>query len=1074
MPARIIFKAHYLSGEKSKHGNVVSTVDIAKTNSTFAYYGNQMAKMLNPSGSKYMYSYNDKKQLYKALSSDGQEYGFSYDDKGNVTKAEIVARKPATTIESGKEYILVNAYSGKAMDSGNTGNISHPTTTYLYSPSASYQHWKVELYPGKTDVYSLKAVSYSDRYLDVKGGGNGQGTPLQTYSYNGQAAQQFKIVKKQDNTFALFTGCSNYTKALDAQLDTGDVIIPSQTVKQANCNPDSLPEGMRWYFYPVEKSEDKTIVTETTYTDSKNFVKSTKDQRGNETTYAYNEQKGTLTSTTDALGRTTSYTYDPNNNSLLSVSSGGMTNSYAYENDRLKTITVNGGLRYAFEYDAFGRTTNTKVGNGTNFKTLSSLEYNDKGLLGKQTYGNGDYIDFTYDNLDRITEKKYNGDINNRAVYRYGNDGSLAQTIDFSTGTRTKFTYDLADRLVSQKEYTGTGNNGGTLRSSTDFTYADKTNYLTGVKHFSPLGTQNISYTYGDMNQGQMPDRVYKISWTDTNKGAQIQQDYDSLGRLGMRVCFTDNLNMLINRYRYVNVGEDKTTTLLEAMRTEVGTYSYTYDAVGNITSVSLGEEYTNSYEYDALNQLIRENNGQIGKTYTYTYVNGNITERKEYAYTTGELGEVLDTKTWSYTDNTWTDLLTECNWKTISYDEIGNPTTIGSQSLSWNGRQLQEITDSENTYTYLYNTDGQRVSKVVNGVTTEYFYNGSILAGQKTGNDTLVFMYDNNGDYFGFTYNGEAYYYVKNAQNDVVAILDSNKTVIAEYTYDAWGNCTVSSKNWSSGSSNGWIQSEPINMKVSLANPIRYRSYYFDSETNFYYLNSRYYSPEMCRFLNADGVIGANQDIHAYNLFAYCSNNPINFCDPSGCYTITIPAEGNEFPPIVERYPWEPEVSIDKVGDTYIATPSSNLPNALDIAALAGVSIGDELVTNYFDGIYVAQREITYRAANNVLIRTFVPKHPSLVRAQNYSKTVGVVSTIAFVFDLGMDLHHYGLTKDFGKAAVVTTVMTAIGIGVGIVGGAIVAAELAPAIAVGFAVGIVGVGLSFAEDAWKTKWIGY
>ena len=378
-----------------KNGNIVSAVDIAKTNSTFAYYGNQMAKMLNPSGSKYMYSYNDKKQLYKALSSDGQEYGFSYDDKGNVTKAEIVARKPATTIESGKEYILVNAYSGKAMDSGNTGNISHPTTTYLYSPSASYQHWKVELYPGKTDVYSLKAVSYSDRYLDVKGGGNGQGTPLQTYSYNGQAAQQFKIVKKQDNTFALFTGCSNYTKALDAQLDTGDVIIPSQTVKQANCNPDSLPEGMRWYFYPVEKSEDKTIVTETTYTDSKNFVKSTKDQRGNETSYTYNEQKGTLTSTTDALGRTTNYTYDSNNNSLLSVSSGGMTNSYAYENDRLKNITVNGGLQYAFQYDAFGRTTSTKVGNGTAWRTLSSLEYNNKGLLGKQTYGNGDYIDFT-------------------------------------------------------------------------------------------------------------------------------------------------------------------------------------------------------------------------------------------------------------------------------------------------------------------------------------------------------------------------------------------------------------------------------------------------------------------------------------------------------------------------------------------------------------------------------------------------------------------------------------------------------------------------------------------------------
>ncbi len=863
-----------------KNGNVVSTVDLAKTNSTFAYYGNQMAKMLNPSGSKYMYTYDGKKQLTYALSSDGQQYGFTYDDKGNVTKAEITARKPATSIESGKEYILVNSYSGQAMDSYWKGNVGDITTTYRYTPTNSNQHWKVELVSGTTDVYTLKAVTFENRYLDVKGGGNGQGTPLEIYTKNSSDAQKFKIVKKQDNTFAIFTACSNYTKVLDGQLDEGDNIIQSQPVKQANCNPNSLPEGMRWYFYPVEKSEDKTIVTETTYTDSKNFVKSTKDQRGNETTYAYNEQKGTLTSTTDALGRTTSYTYDPNNNSLLSVSSGGMTNSYAYENDRLKNITVNGGLQYAFQYDAFGRTTSTKVGNGTAWRTLSSLEYNNRGLLGKQTYGNGDYIDFTYDSLDRITEKKYNGDANNRAVYRYGNDGSLAQTIDFSTGTRTKFTYDLADRLVSQKEYTGTGNNGGTLRSSTDFTYADKTNYLTGVKHFSPLGTQNIGYTYGDINQGQMPDQIYKVSWNGQEK---ISNAYDSLGRLGGKFIFTDSAT-LTYAYGYENVDEIHTTTLVSSVRTPFGVYRYTYDTVGNITSVAFGTKYTNTYEYDSLNQLVRENSQQIGKTYTYAYVNGNITERKEYAYTTGELGEVPGTRTWSYTDSAWSDLLTEFNGKTISYDEIGNPTTIGNQSLSWNGRQLQGITDSENTYTYLYNTDGQRVSKIVNGVTTEYFYNGSILAGQKTGNDTLVFMYDNNGDIFGFTYDGLTFYYVKNAQNDVVG-LALGEDVVAYYFYDAWGNARIIND----AGYPIYDQGHP-----AYINPIRYRSYYYDNESNLYYLNSRYYSPEMCRFLNADGIVQTGQSLLDKNMFVYCLNNPTTFIDSTGMWAMYIGLSAN------------------------------------------------------------------------------------------------------------------------------------------------------------------------------------
>ena len=111
-----------------------------------------------------------------------------------------------------------------------------------------------------------------------------------------------------------------------------------------------------------------------------------------------------------------------------------------------------------------------------------------------------------------------------------------------------------------------------------------------------------------------------------------------------------------------------------------------------------------------------------------------------------------------------------------MTYDEIGNPITFGSKSFEWCGRQLERITDGDNTYVYAYNTDGDRVSKTVNGVKTEYFYNGSILAGQKTGDETLIFMYDNNGDAFGFIYNGEEYYYIKNVQNDIVAIADKTE----------------------------------------------------------------------------------------------------------------------------------------------------------------------------------------------------------------------------------------------------------------------------------------------------------
>lgn len=961
-----------------KNGNIVSAVDIAKTNSAFSYYGNQMSRMLNPSGSAYLYTYNAKKQLTYALSSDGQQYGFSYDDKGNVTKAEITARKPATTLESGKEYLLVNSYSGLALDGGNRGNSGDITTTFRYTPTNSEQHWKLTLVSGTTDVYTLQDVNYTNRYLDVKGGVNTDGTPLEIFTYNGGNAQKFKIVKEKDNTFSLFTACSNYEKLVDGQRH-GNEVKQSQTVYQSNPYPnkDEPCYGQRWYFYPVEKSEGKTIATETTYTDSKNFVKSTKDQRGNETTYAYNEQKGTLTSTTDALGRTTNYTYDPNNNSLLSVSSGGMTNSYAYENDRLKNITVNGGLQYAFQYDAFGRTTSTKVGNGTAWRTLSSLEYNNKGLLGKQTYGNGDYIDFTYDNLDRITEKKYNGSSTNRAVYRYGNDGSLSQTVDFLTGTRTKFTYDLADRLVSQKEYTGTGNNGGSLLSSTDFTYADKTNYLTGVKHFSPLGTQNIGYTYGDINQGQMPDQIYKVSWNGEEK---LNFVYDPLGRLNAKTIILctdeeassvggDDLGApkLTTEYTYYDTGDNHTTALLKSMSLNGLTdFRYTYDAVGNIQSMYNGAS-TTTYEYDELNQLVRVNDPVTQETHTYEYENGNILFDHVYNYAEGELPlNPKRSEQFFYENSVWGDVLTgtatvyynnasrasaqsadtvgrglapaandasyelakrllgeNCVAKEmptsllkrnsanqisaysastsvisdrmyIESDEIGNPVNIDGTLLEWNGRQLQKlILDDNNFVQYFYNTDGQRVKKILslpdNGweYTYEYFYNGSILAGQKLTKIedgvekvyTLAFMYDNNGDAFGFTCNGETYYYVKNAQNDVVLITDADGQAVVLYQYDAWGKITQCF--------------DGTEEEISLINPLFYRSYYLDLEMEMYYLNSRYYLPMFHRFLNADGYVQTGQGILGCNMLAYCQNNPISRTDSSGTSFIAAIAVG-------------------------------------------------------------------------------------------------------------------------------------------------------------------------------------
>ena len=136
--------------------------------------------------------------------------------------------------------------------------------------------------------------------------------------------------------------------------------------------------------------------------------------------------------------------------------------------------------------------------------------------------------------------------------------------------------------------------------------------------------------------------------------------------------------------------------------------------------------------------------------------------------------------------------------------------------------------------------------------------------------------MYDNNSDAFGFIYNSTEYYYIKNAQNDVTAIADINGNVLARYYYDAWGK----------------VLEITGNTEIANLNPILYRSYYYDKETEWYYLNTRYYSPDMCRFVSADNENVSTETpagLTDKNLFAYCDNNPVNRVDKSGNFWDTV-----------------------------------------------------------------------------------------------------------------------------------------------------------------------------------------
>ena len=200
-------------------------------------------------------------------------------------------------------------------------------------------------------------------------------------------------------------------------------------------------------------------------------------------------------------------------------------------------------------------------------------------------------------------------------------------------------------------------------------------------------------------------------------------------------------------------------------------------------------------------------------------------------------------------------------------YDAMGNPTTYRGMTCTWEkGRQLKSMTSAAGTATFTYDGTGLRKSKTVGNETTSYVYeNGRLL--RQTGTKTLDFIYGSEG-VIGFKIGTASYLYRKNLFGDVTEIYNEAGTLVGKYSYTAFGACTV----------------ELDTDGIATENPIRYRSYYYDDETEPYYLKSRYYDPEVGRFITIDDISYLDpESINGLNLYAYCGNNPVMRVDENG-----------------------------------------------------------------------------------------------------------------------------------------------------------------------------------------------
>lgn len=594
--------------------------------------------------------------------------------------------------------------------------------------------------------------------------------------------------------------------------------------------------------------------------DGGNNIASKIDQRGNRTLFDMNTITSRCEVVTDRLGNKLKYSYDNDgrvNGISIETTDGVEKANVEFEynpiNNSLLKATRSDGQAYVFNYTNFQRIKNIGIENKTD--KLLSYEYNSgNGRINRISYANGDYSTFTYNTEGKVlNEKWYNSSNIIVAEYEYLYDSSenIVKSIDKTNQIEYNYIYENGKiSIISEIDISGEikvercsieyfYDNRGKL-SAKQIRYDDN-NVLTNNFKFSKLKDQSVEISYGThrLISNSKSDKLYRKICDELN-----------LGEGFVSRQFVYHYGKFTNQE---NIHSSPTTTLVSQIIMSDGrTISYEYDEEERISKISDSKGSTVSYLYDEIGQLVKETRDGIVKEFVYDN-HGNILSK--------------DGKTYVYGNSAWKDLLTQVGNDVIEYDKQGNPTLYLGNSLVWEkGRKLKSFGDNS----YTYNANGIRITKTVNNVCHKYLVAGSAILREIWDNNTLVPLYDNEECVCGIIFNSTPYYFLRNLHNDVIAITDNVGNVVAEYDYDAWGACT--------------IKQDTTQVKIATINPFRYRSYYYDSETELYYLNFRYYDPKVGRFISADDIeYSLQQDKCAINLYSYCGNNPVNNTDESG-----------------------------------------------------------------------------------------------------------------------------------------------------------------------------------------------
>ena len=356
-----------------------------------------------------------------------------------------------------------------------------------------------------------------------------------------------------------------------------------------------------------------------------------------------------------------------------------------------------------------------------------------------------------------------------------------------------------------------------------------------------------------------------------------------------------NQLNMLVNKDVNDLIKTEYTynKTKLTKESSEYFVNNYTFNDIGNLTNLTINGVNGGSshqYGYDSYNRLrtVFNSSDTIQEQITLNYDNnGNIRTRVVRNMTTG----VTKGETFNYDSyNRLIGMKDGENEYILQYSNASspNPNLLVKNNtpyyIYYEGKRIVRINDNQ----YFYNEEGIRTRKVIvnnsNGTVITEIHD-YILEGNKIIKETvsgsrnyvLNFDYDMHGELIGFEYNKNSYFYVRDALGNINHIIDSSGNLMISYKYDEWGKLIDT------------ITTSTFALILSGINPFIYKGYYYDKETQLYWVSSRYYSPELCRWISPDSIEYLDpESINGLNLYAYCNNDPVNKYDPSGHFAIS------------------------------------------------------------------------------------------------------------------------------------------------------------------------------------------